>query len=65
MADEVFTNALGGIIMLLIMQGYLIYLCVKRRRGGVTTGLERTIFFAMYLISFLAVLVYVVRTQAV
>jgi hypothetical protein len=63
MADEVITNALGGIIMLLIVQGYLIYLRVKMHRGGVITGLERTMFVAMCLISFLAVLVYFVRTQ--
>jgi hypothetical protein len=65
MADEVFTNALGGIIMLLIIQGCLIYLRLKMHRGGVISRLERTIFFAMCLISFLAVLVYFVRTQVV
>ena len=65
MADEVFTNALGGIIMLLIIQGYLIYLRTKRHRGGVLTRPERTIFFAMCLIGFLAVLVHLVRTQLV
>jgi hypothetical protein len=63
MAEEVITNALGGIIMLLIIQAYLIYLRLKMHRGGVITRLERTIFFAMCLISFLAVLVYFVRTQ--
>jgi hypothetical protein len=62
-ADEVFTNALGGILMLLIILGYLIYLRVKMHGGGVITELERTIFFAMCLTSFLAVLVYFIRTQ--
>jgi hypothetical protein len=38
MADEVLTNALGGISMLLIIQGYLIYLCVKTHRGGTADG---------------------------
>jgi hypothetical protein len=65
MADEVFTNALGGILMLLIIQGYLIYLRTKRQRGGLITRPERTIFSAMCLISFLAVLVYFVRTQVI
>ena len=65
MADEVFTNALGGIIMLLIIQGDLIYLRTKRRRGGVPTRPERTVFFALCLISFLAVLIHLVRTQLV
>jgi hypothetical protein len=63
MAEEMLTNALGGIMMLLIIQGYLIYRRVKMHRGGVITRLERTIFFAMCLISFLAVLVYFMRTQ--
>ena len=65
MADEVFTNALGGILMLLIIQGYLIYLRVKRQRGGLITRPERTIFSAICLISFLAILVYFVRTQVI
>jgi hypothetical protein len=63
MAEEVFTNALGGIIMLLIIQGFLIYLRLKMHRGGVITRLERTIFVAICLVSVLAVLVHVVRTQ--
>ena len=63
MADELFTNALGGIIMLLIILGYLVYLRVKRHRDGVITRLESTTFSAMCLISFLTVLVYFVRTQ--
>jgi hypothetical protein len=63
MADEIFTNALGGIIMLLIMLGYLTYLRVKRHRDGVITRLESTTFSAMCLISFLTVLVHFIRTQ--
>jgi tellurite resistance protein TehA-like permease len=63
MADEIFTNALGGIIMLLIILGYLIYLRVQRYRGGVITRLESRTFSAMCLISFLTVLVYYMRTQ--
>ena len=63
MAENVFTNALGGILMLLIIQGYLIHLRVKRQRGGVITRLERTMFVAICLVSVLAVLVHVVRTQ--
>jgi hypothetical protein len=62
-ADEVFTNALGGIIMLLIILGYLIYLRVKRRGGGVITRLESTTFSSMCLVSFLTVLVHFIRTQ--
>jgi hypothetical protein len=63
MADEIFTNALGGIIMLLIVLGYLIYLRVRRHRGGVITRLESRTFSAMCLISVLTVLVYYMRTQ--
>jgi hypothetical protein len=62
-ADEVFTNALGGIIMLLIILGYLLYLRLKRHRDGVITRLESTTFSAMCLISVLTVLVYFIRTQ--
>jgi hypothetical protein len=63
MADEIFTNAPGGIIVLLIILGYLIYLRVKRHRGGVIMRLERATFSAMCLISFLTVLVYYMKTQ--
>jgi hypothetical protein len=63
MADEIFTNALGGIIMLLMILGYLIYLRVKSYSGGVITRLESRTFSAMCLISVLTVLVYVMRTQ--
>jgi hypothetical protein len=62
-ADEVFTNALGGIIMLLIILGYLSYLHVKSHRDGVITRLESTTFSAMCLISVMTVLVYFIRTQ--
>jgi predicted membrane protein len=63
MTEEVFTNALGGILLLLLILGYLIALRVKRHRGGLLTRLERTIFVAICLVSFLAVLAHVVRTQ--
>jgi hypothetical protein len=59
----VLTNAPGGIIMLLIILGYLIYLRVKRHRDGVITRLESATFSAMCLISVLTVLVYYIRAQ--